>query len=494
MKLVKNSLYNAAGTALPFVVGVATVPVYIATIGTERYGALSIAWVLLGYFGQVDFGIGRAITQRVASLGPGNGAAVAHAVWSALASILIFSFVGAALVYLGADYFFSGPFKVGADIRAELLHSIWALALCNPVVSIAGVAAGALMGIERFKLVSAGTLLSSTAMQILPLLTAFFISHDLLVLVLSALFARLVGFFIFATGAWRAMLRRQKVSISLSEVRHLSKFGIWLMVSAFISPLMMFADRFVIGSYLNAVAVAAYTIPFQVAYRTQILPLAISQALFPRFASEDSGASQDRCTQYTIFMAQLFAPIILGVMSLAGPLLALWLGKHLDPRSIPVAQILLAGIWINAVAQVPYSFIQARGNSRFTATVHILELPFYMGVLIWLGLSFGLPGVAAAFSLRCAIDWFVLVHKAGAINRKLFERVGSQAVVVIVVVLIGGMLHTWTAALCCAAFACSVSTVLALLQMPDQIRERVLAIPYVRSVPIVRAVLAMPSR
>lgn len=86
MQLAKDSFYTFLGMALPFVVGIVTVPLYVSEIGIERYGALSIAWVLLGYFGQMDFGVGRAITQRISALGGKPSAQSARAIWSALIS------------------------------------------------------------------------------------------------------------------------------------------------------------------------------------------------------------------------------------------------------------------------------------------------------------------------------------------------------------------------------------------------------------------------
>ena len=486
MQLARNSLYSGASMALPIIVSIATVPVYIATIGAERYGALAIAWVLLGYFGQLDFGIGRAVTQRISGLADRQGAQAATIVWSALASVMVFGLAGGGAVSFGASYFFSGPFDTGDALRGELLASVWALALCNPLVSVYGVAAGALMGVERFRLVSAAGLIGNMALQIVPLITAMLAGPDLTYLILASLGARMLGLGIVAAGMARTFLAAHPVRLAWDEVRQLTNFGVWIMVSAFVGPLMMFADRFVIGAYLGAAAVAAYTIPFQIAYRTQIFPAAVSQVLFPRFAAESASASRQRCEQYAVFIGQIFAPVIAGLICLAGPLLHLWLGRHLDPRSVQIAQVLLAGIWINAIAQVPFSYVQARGNSRFTAMLHLCELPAYVLALAGLGSAFGLIGMAAAFSLRCLVDWIALSAKAGLLTGAVLSRLIGPAALVLIPVFLGQRLGEPMTALLAAAFVCFLACAFAVLQMPLALRSRIAQLPGAGLVPGLR--------
>lgn len=480
MQIARNSVYTMLGMALPFVVGIVTVPLYIAEIGADRYGALSIAWVLLGYFGQMDFGIGRALTQRISATGGVRSPTTAHIVWSSIISSAGFGVTGGLVVLVGASYFFGGELKIGDSLRGELLESVWALAICNPVVALAGVTSGALVGLERFRTVSIGTLVSNTGLQVFPLITAHFLSNDLGALIISALFARIIGLGIFSFAVWRNLLRGQPFSASGREIKSLANFGVWIMISSFVGPLMMVTDRFIIGSYLGAAAVAAYTIPFQVAYRLQILPLAIAQVLFPRFAAEHASQSAQRCGDYTVLIAQIFAPVMIGMICVAAPLLHLWLGHHLDPRSVAIAQILCAGIWVNAIAQIPFNYIQARGNSRFTAVLHVAELPVYVGMLIGFGLVFGLNGAAAAFSLRCAIDCVALVLKAKMIGKWTLLPLCSQTLLLLAALMSGFMLHGWIEALAAGAALALASIIFTLLQVPDGIRARLLTLPAAR--------------
>ena len=483
MKLAKNSLYSLGAALLPLVVSVVTVPLYVSKIGAERYGALAIAWILLGYFGQADFGIGRAITQRIAAMRDASKEDRAQAIWAALAGMMVLGLFSAVVMFFCARYFFAGPFKIDETMRGELMDSVLLLALCNPVVSLIGVLSGALIGVERFKLVSLSNLLSNSALQIFPVLYAYFVDISLNHLILAALLGRMVGLVMLSLGVWFTFLRGRFMAPRFNEFKTLMNFGAWIMLTSLISPLMVFGDRFVIGDIYGAVAVAAYTIPFQMASRALFFPAAVMQALFPRLAAESDEKSLERSRQYSVFIGQIFAPVVLGAICLSGPLLHLWLGSKLDPRSVQVAQIVFAGIWTNAVALVPYSYIQARGNPRYTAMLHTIELPIYMGMLYVLGLQFGLSGIAVAFALRCALDGVLLMRKSNIWDRYTLGRLAAPTALILLATIGGGEARTWGMALLMAVIFCGAATIALLLQMPSDIRVRIMTLPLTRFIP-----------
>ena len=479
MKLLRNSLYSLLPAILPTFLSIATLPMFVSAIGAGRYGVLAIAWIVLGYFGAADFGIGRAITQRISVMREASGAARANAVWSALVSMAGFGLLGGVLVYLSADWYFAGAFNAGEGLKGEIRDALWILALCNPVMAVSGVLSGALMGLERFKLVAICNVLSNSALLLFPLATALFIDTSLSALILASLAARLLGGVLLVGGVWLALLKGQPLTFSRAEMRRLANFGAWIMVTALIGPLMVFADRLMIGAVQDAAAVAAYAIPFQIASRTLIFPLAVTQALFPSLAYEAAENSRARARDFAIFGGQLFAPLIIVLICLASPLLELWLGSAFDPRSVMVAQFVLAGFWTNAIAQVPYGFIQARGNPRFTALLHVAELPFYLLLLYVLGLQYGLSGIAAAFALRCAADCILLCRKAGAADRGVILKLAAPGLLVLGSVGAGLLVTGWTTLLLAACVLVGLAVAAMLLGMPEPIRDRIAQIPIV---------------
>lgn len=483
MGLARNTLFNLAGTGVPLLVSLATIPLYITLIGLERYGALAIGWLLLGYFGQADFGVGRALTQRIAGLSGADREGRARACWSALTTALAISLAGAVLVWIAGHAYVAGPFDIAPDMRRELLGGLWLLALANPVVALSGVAAGGLMGADRFRLVALANMLGNSAGQLLPLAVAATIGPDLRGLLVAALAGRLIALVCLAVGLWRSLLQRERIAIDRGEIRRLTGFGAWVALSGIIGPLMIYADRLAIGAMMSAAAVAVYAIPFQLATRTQLLPMALVQALFPRLAAENHAGSLDSCRQYTVLVGQVFAPLVIVLICLSAPLFELWLGSGLDRRSIGVAAIVLAGCWINTLANVPYAQIHARGNPRFTALLHSAELPLYAVMLMVLGARFGLNGIAAAFSLRCAIDALVLVWRSGAGMAAIGKGLAAPALLIAAALALAPSLDSWGLALPVAAMLSLLALAAGVVQMPAEPR-RFLAVNLANAAPL----------
>lgn len=483
MSLTRNSLYSFAAAALPVASAIGTVPLYINAIGQERYGALVIAWTLLGYFGQADFGIGRAVTQRISSSRDSGSQEIASVVWSGIVSMIILGGLGALFALVASGYYFGDVMKVEPGLRQELMRSLWALALCSPVVTLTGVLSGALIGMERFKYTSWSFLVSNLGLQILPLVTAATISKDLQWLVAASLVGRSLGLVMMGTMVWKQFLSGQAGRPSWAEMRRLANFGAWIMVSALIGPLMIYSDRFIIGAIYGAVAVAVYTIPYQVAFRTLLLPQSVIGVLFPRFAALDDAEALVRCRQYTVFVGQFFAPFVIGLICLAGPLLSLWLGSHLDPRSVEIAKIILLGVWFMALGNVPLALLQARGNPQFTAMLSISELPFYVGILFILGSAFGLAGIAWAFTLRSAVDALILAWRARTVDRWLLGHVAPTAVLVLLAVFVSDLAPGWLGAMAIAAVlvgACLAHLLHTIARMPEDVRLQFERLPLVR--------------
>jgi len=95
---------------------------------------------------------------------------------------------------------------------------------------------------------------------------------------------------------------------------------------------------------------------------------------------------------------------MLCTVALAQDGLTLWLGAEFAKHSFRVLQWLAVGVFINSLANVPFALLQGVGRPDLIATLHLIELPLYLGLLWWLIGTRGIEGAAIAWTARVAID------------------------------------------------------------------------------------------
>ena len=412
--VARHSTLNFIGSAVPIIIGFVTVPLYLRLIGPERFGVLSIAWLLLGYFGLFDLGLGAATSFRIAALRDASRAERARTFWTALVVNLGLGVIGAAALWIAGDVFFGRIFKVDPVLRLEVLRGVPYLAAAVPIATLTGVLYGSLQARQRFLSTNLVSILSTILFQVAPIVVASVYGPYLPSLLATAILARCIPVLVMMIMCYAELIRGQRPRIDLAEVKALLGYGAWVTLAAISGPVLAFSDRFAIGAILGAVAVATYTIPFQLASRIIILPSALTTALFPRFvpASQEDRVRVGQITTMTI-ASLLTLPVVVAIVVLR-PFLDIWIGAAMAAKAAPVGRILLVGFWLNAFAYVPQMQLQSSGRPRVVALILVLQIVPYLAAL-YVGLSwFGLTGCAVVFCLRNAADWALLGWGAGS--------------------------------------------------------------------------------
>lgn len=419
MSIRRNTIYNLLGSFIPLLVALVTIPLYLGVIGEARYGILAIVWLLLGYFGLFDLGLGRATAQRIASLKLGNPYKAAETFWTALFLNLGLGVVGGLLMWPIATYFFGNILNLEEILRPEIEGAVPWLILAVPIATLIGVLSGTLQGTERFLELNLISVSGTVLFQLLPLIAATIWGADLRSLLPAALFARLCTLLVLFTRCRLHVFQRHPFSFSMAEAGQLLRFGGWVTVTAFVGPMMVTLDRFIIGALTGAKEVAYYTVPFQLAERSTILANSLSSALFPRFARMAIDEELSLAHEALRILVIVTTPIVGLCVLLMQPFLGWWITPAFAAKASLVGQIVLLGFWINAAARIPFAQLQARGRPDLVAKCHLAEiLPYFAS--LYFGLSFfGLPGAALAFSVRVIADFLLLAIFSGLLQRAL---------------------------------------------------------------------------
>lgn len=414
--LARNTGWNLLGATLPLPVALLCIPLLVSALGVDRFGVLGLAWMVMGYFGLFDFGLGQSTTKLVAEGADPQG--LRQLMRNSLLLHALLGLGGGAVFAALAPWLATRAFAVPPELVGETTHALYWLAASVPAIVISAALRGMLEGLHRFDLANliripagivnfAGPVVALQFAEGLPVVVAVIAIARFVVLLAYAAACR--GLLPPATGHSRiegAMLRR------------LATYGGWLTVSNFINPLIIITDRFAIAAVVSVGAVAYYVTPYEIITKTWIISASLLGALFPvlsAMAANNPGALRGTCRQAETILLCLAAPVVAVFLSCSDLLLELWLGAGFREQSTPVAQWLALGILVNVVAQVPLTALNATGRADLSAKIAALEFPFYVAA-IWYGAqAFGIQGVAAVWAARTVLDALLLFSAAHAV-------------------------------------------------------------------------------
>ena len=444
--LARNVLWNLLGTGSPLLVALFAIPILIEGLGTERFGVLMLAWMVVGYFSLFDLGLGRAVTKLVAEkLGKGQSGEVPELIWTAMTLMAVLGVLGAVIIAALSPWLVGSVLKIPLELQPETLTAFYILAASIPIVISTTGLRGILEAHQRFGLVNVVRIPLGVVTFLGPVAVLPF-SNSLVPVVLVLVVARLVSWCAYVILClWVDPALRSSGSVHRAMIRPLISFGGWMTVSNIVGPLMVYMDRFLIGSVITMTAVAYYATPYEVITKLWIVPGALMGVMFPAFATilvQDHARALHLFDRVVNYIFLLLFPVVFIVVTFASEGLTLWLGSDFAVSSSLVLQLLAIGVFINSLAHVPLGLIQGAGRPDLTTKLHLMELPFYLFVLWWLLDAYGIIGVAVAWVLRVMVDTlflFIMANRLVSVKATFMWRLLIMVGIALFVMVLGAM-------------------------------------------------------
>lgn len=404
MSIARNSALNVAGSVIPLIVAFPAMAVMARALGVERFGLVLLAWALVGYAGILDLGLSRAVVRAIAAPAARRED---HSRVLSTAIVTVFALaIGGALAIISLGHRLAMQMGIdpalSGDVKSGLVLVAFSLVALLPTLVLQAYWDGVQDFVEANKQRALGgaavPAFSAAAVAWEP---SFFSAMAGLAA------ARLLSLVLaLARGDMHRLLQSQAVSVPV--LRGLLSFGGGIAVSNVVSPLMSYADRFILAFAQGPIAVGPYAAAADVAIKLLVLPVAVTRSLFPRLV----GSGHDSAKAYrdsALLIALLCLPVAV-VLFLAGDLLmAFWLGQEFVDNGAALAlQILMLGFLLSAIAQLPYTRLQGVGHSNITAAIHLAEVLPFLGLCYLLCAQYGVEGAAWAWTLRNGADLVLL--------------------------------------------------------------------------------------
>ncbi len=408
MSLKRNTLWNLLGSALPLLVAAWAIPYTLQQLGNEAFGVLTLIWSLIGYFSLFDFGVGRALTVEVSRrVGEGGCVAVGPVLRAGLLLTGLAGLLGVVVVAALAQPLATQWLSISTPWQHPAMLAFWITAVGVWPTTVSSGLRGALEGLDRFGASNLARLAMGIWMFGAPAVAIFWHGPDLAAIAVYLVAGRclvLVGLLWPLASYWRGGTK----GLDRQDFSKLGGYGAWVTVTGIVGPLMVYGDRFFVSAAVGAEQLPLYAIPQEGLLRLLLISGALTAALLPRLAAVDE---QEAARQYRRMlgrMASVMGVVCLGAGIVAFPVLQVWISPAFATQALPIVAILCVGVWINSIASLPFTLLQARGNPRLTALFHLAELGVYLVVLWWATGQWGLMGAALAWVARVLLDAVLL--------------------------------------------------------------------------------------
>lgn len=400
-------------------------PFIFRALGDARFGVLALAWAVLGYFGLLDLGLGRALTREVAlSLAGNDPVRLRVACWFGATTLLLFGTIMAVVSWIIVPKLAAATNGGGRIQYDEILATYRLLAAALPIVLLSAGLRGALEGFQAFRLIVVVRVPMAIYTYAAPLVALNF-GFGLPGVVACLLAGRVVSAAIFLIAVSRRL--SSSAHFRSADIRRVAAstlaFGSWVTVANVVGQVLVTLDRFVIGAVRSVADVAYYVTPYEAVTKLWMLPASIMTAAFPDIAAGSGTDAFDRCGRASEYVvAALLVPVALFVC-FAPEIMTLWMGSAFAARSASVMQVLAVGVFVNSQVHAPSAYLQAVGRPRLIALSLIFQAPVYAAALYGSVMWFGATGAAASWLGRAVVEVLIaslLVDKLA--GRREFGR------------------------------------------------------------------------
>lgn len=411
-RIADAALLNLAGFIAPILVGLATLPFILRLLGTERFGILSLVWIVGGYFGFIDLGLSPATTKFAAdALGRGDRASLPAILWSSAALQGGLGIAAAGLLVASSSFLVRHVFSIPTASVAETELALVLVGVTIPLSLWIGAARGVLEAGQRFAVVNAVKSASNAAAYLFSLGAAA-VGGNLALIIGMHIVVRTATLGVYAVVLAKIFPGILRPIFDRTRARRMLGFGGWAAVSSFAWPFFFHLDRLLLGVLTGMRAVGYYTPPFEIINRLGIIPASVWMTFFPAMSTLHARNETNRQARlvFRSIKALLLAAGSVAVLAIGlGPaFLRVWVGGEFAAHGGIALQILAVGFLADSLSIVPLGLLQGSGRTDVPGRIHIGELVLYIPAAYFLIRAFGLPGAAAAWTLQSIANALLL--------------------------------------------------------------------------------------
>jgi PST family polysaccharide transporter len=430
---ITSSLQSTAAKGLAWVgiaqlvtqfLGLLTTIVLARLLQPAEFGLVAMANVVIGFVSVINgLGLGAAIIQK-------SELEDKHLNSVFIANILL----GAALFLVLLT---TSPIIAWFYDKPDVQPIIWVLAFTLLIGGGSATQNVLLTKKMRYNTIAKITLVGTVSQAIVSILLALaqFGSWALVIGQLIKTLILSIGFWLFTDWRPRLEFDRQAFSEMIS-------FGLNTLGSQLTGYASTNIDNLIVGKYLGATALGYYSLAFRwSALPRQKLLGSVNEVMFPAFSmiQNDDTRLRSGYIRLLSYISFITFPLCIGIMIIAPRLVPLIYTDKWAPAVLPL-QILSLGAIITTIGSPMGLIFNAKGRADLDFKIKIVSTLLLI-FLIFMGLRFGLVGVAVGVSLKSFLIIWILGAKVNdLIDLKLSTYLTAFAPATAASLLMAGVL------------------------------------------------------
>jgi O-antigen/teichoic acid export membrane protein len=440
--IVRNTVINLINRLILIPVGILAIPLILHGMGTERFSIFSLTWTLLNYFAVLDFGLSQGATKFIAAeLNKGEKDAIPNIFWTSLLIMVGIGIIISTGMALLSPWLVNSILHPPQILASESIRMFQFLGFSIPFVFLNNSLRGSLEANLRFDLVNAVRTPYSALIYLSPLfgyIIGFQIDRLTELLFFVVILANLIYLLICAQIYPNIF---HKIKFRGSLLRALLSYSGWVAISNFISPILVYLDRFLISGIYTVSVLAYYTAPYEALTRLWFIPMSLTATLFPVFSRDNLEVDQFENLNRLIITSFKYILLILGpitafILLFPREILNLWLGSDFASTSAMIAQLLSIGILFNSLGRLPATLLYGRGHPDIPAKLYMIELPIYTLIAFVCLKIWGINGAALAWMIRVGAD-AVLLFLISSRHKDIRLNIRNKQLIIAALSLLG---------------------------------------------------------
>lgn len=414
--VVRNVSTRYAAVLVDGVSGLLLLPFNVGYLGPSAYGLWMLTVSVTWFFNVLDLGYGGAVVKFVAQYRAWRDRTALNEILSTIGVVfagvgMVCVLVTGVLAWRVSDLFNIEPEQ--AQTARQLLLIVGAYLSIRFVFAVFG---SVVYGFQRYYLnnaVSIATSLVVAAVNV-AVLTA---GYGVVALVGATTVVRLLSLVLLTWNAYRVYPGLQ-VRPSLfrgARLKEVTGFSVYMLVLDWSAKLNHSSDTLVIGAMLDTTAVAVWVVGQRITQFAQSLTNQLSDALFPAVVDSDAGRRDERLQMILVHGTKLSlaigAPLVIGLIMLAEPLIHGWVGPEFDGSILPM-QILLVVVLIRVSTGSANLILKGAGRHQLLAYMNASAAVVNVALSVALIGPFGLPGVALGTLIPIGTTTLLVLYPA----------------------------------------------------------------------------------